>query len=85
VDLGLVDLKTGKPVPMPSGYDEFTVRAYPSWPGGSSEQRRNRELLRRTMEAEGFRIFHTEWWHYDLKSWKEFPAGNRDFDAIPAK
>ena len=33
VDLTLYDLKTGKPVEMVSGYDEFSDRAYPELPG----------------------------------------------------
>src|SRR6185312_821834 len=34
VDLTLFDLRTGKPVDMPSTYDESTDRAYADWPGG---------------------------------------------------
>src|SRR5439155_7900126 len=35
VDLTLFDLKTGKPVDMVSGYDEFSDRAYPDYMGGT--------------------------------------------------
>ena len=35
VDLTIYDLKTGKPVAMPSGYDEFTERASPNYAGGT--------------------------------------------------
>ena len=42
VDLTLYDLKTGKPVEMVSGYDEFSDRAYPNYWGGTSRQRWHR-------------------------------------------
>jgi zinc D-Ala-D-Ala dipeptidase len=57
VDLTLIDLKTGEPVVMPSLYDETTERAYPTYTGGTEEQRRLRDLLRRYMEAEGFAVY----------------------------
>ncbi len=76
VDLTLYDLATGEPVEMLSGYDEFSPRAYPDYPGGTSLQRWQRELLRRAMEAEGFRVYDAEWWHFDYKDWREYPILN---------
>lgn len=69
VDLAIFDLKTGMAVPMPSGYDEFSERASPGYKGGTQEERRNRDLLRRLMEAEGFIVNENEWWHFDNKDW----------------
>ena len=46
IDLSLYDLQTGLEVPMPSGYDEFSERAHPSYAGGTPEQRAARDLLR---------------------------------------
>jgi D-alanyl-D-alanine dipeptidase len=82
VDLSLYDLKTGKPVDMVSGYDEFSHRAYPEYPGGTSLQRWHRSLLREVMEAEGFRIFEGEWWHFDYKEWRHYPIGTMTFEMI---
>jgi D-alanyl-D-alanine dipeptidase len=82
VDLTLYDLATGEPVPMPSGYDEFSPRAFPDYPGGTTAERRNRELLRRVMEAEGFRVYHSEWWHFDHQDWRRYPILNLTFDQI---
>ena len=42
VDLTLWELATGKEVAMPSAYDEFSDRAFPSYQGGSAESRRLR-------------------------------------------
>jgi CubicO group peptidase (beta-lactamase class C family)/D-alanyl-D-alanine dipeptidase len=84
VDLTLYDRRTGKPLEMVSGYDEFSGRAYPDYPGGTSLQRYNRELLRRAMEAEGFRVYDAEWWHFDYQDWRLFPIGNQTFEQIRA-
>src|SRR4030095_7136909 len=82
VDLSLFDLKTGKVVVMPSGYDEMTERSHINYAGGTEEQRRLRDLLRAAMEAEGFVVYEPEWWHYDYKDWKEYPILNISFKEI---
>ena len=82
VDVGLYDLKTGKTLDMGSGYDEFSIRAYPDYPGGTSEQRELRERLRIVMEGDGFKIFHNEWWHFDYRKWKKYPIMNLRFEEI---
>ncbi len=82
VDLGLYDLKTGQVVEVVSGFDEFSDRAYPDYPGGTSRQRWHRDLLRRTMEAEGFTVYSGEWWHFDYKDWKKYPILNKTFEEL---
>ncbi len=82
VDLTLYVLKTGKPVAMPSLYDEFSPRAEPSYAGGTAEQTRLRELLRSAMEAEGFTVYSHEWWHFDYKDWREYGIGNTKFEDL---
>lgn len=72
VDLSVFDLKTGALLPMPSSYDEFTERASPNYAGGTPEETRNRELLRRLMEEEGFTVNPNEWWHFDYKNWEDY-------------
>src|SRR5882672_7714449 len=72
VDLSLVDLGTGAEVKMPSGYDEFSERAFPTYQGGTPESRALRDLLREVMEAEGFTVYTAEWWHFDYKDWKQY-------------
>ncbi|MFN6964566.1 MAG: M15 family metallopeptidase [Pyrinomonadaceae bacterium] len=72
VDLSVYDLKTGKLLPMPSGYDEFTERASPDYRGGTAEERANRDMLRRLMEAHGFTVNPNEWWHFDFKDWERY-------------
>ncbi len=80
VDLTLYDLVTGQPVEMVSGYDEFSPRAFPDHPGGTSLQRWHRELLRQAMEREGFKVYRWEWWHFDFTGWEKYPIMNVTFD-----
>ena len=82
VDLTLFDLATGRPVDMPSTYDESTGRAYADYPGGTSLQRWHRALLRNAMVGEGFVVNPFEWWHFDYRSWRDYPIGNVAFDKI---
>jgi D-alanyl-D-alanine dipeptidase len=82
VDLTLFDIKTGRPIEMPSTYDESTDRAFADYPGGTSLQRWHRALLRRAMEAQGFAVNPTEWWHFDYKDWRQYAIGNVTFDHI---
>jgi D-alanyl-D-alanine dipeptidase len=82
VDLSIYDLKTGKLIEMPSDFDEFTERASPDYTGGTDAERRNRDLLRRLMEAEEFTVNKNEWWHFDYKDWQEYAIYDIPFSEI---
>ncbi len=82
VDLGIYSLKTGKTIPMPSAYDEFTERASPDYAGGTVEERSNRDLLRRLMESVGFTVNPNEWWHFDFKDWEQYAIYDIAFSEI---
>jgi CubicO group peptidase (beta-lactamase class C family)/D-alanyl-D-alanine dipeptidase len=82
VDLTLYELAGGRPVEMVGGYDEMSDRSFPDYPGGSSLQRWHRDLLRRAMEAEGFTVYETEWWHFDYRDWKRYPILNLEFEQL---
>lgn len=82
VDLTLYDRSTGRPVRMPSGYDEMTERAYPTYAGGTANERARRDLLRRAMEAEGFAVNEAEWWHFDFRRWRDYPVLNVPFERL---
>ena len=81
-DISLYDLQTGREAEMPSGYDEFTERAYPNYSGGNAEARARRDLLRRTMEGQGFTVYPAEWWHFDYKDWPQYPILNVPFERF---
>lgn len=82
VDIGLYSRKTGQSVAMGSGYDEFSLRAYSWYPGGTSVQRERRELLRLLMAGEGFTVYPEEWWHFDYASWRSYPLLNVPFHEL---
>jgi serine beta-lactamase-like protein LACTB len=82
VDLTLFDLATGEPAEMVGLYDEMSTRSYPDYVGGTSLQRWQRELLRDAMEAEGFRVYQYEWWHFDFQGWERFRIQNQTFEEI---
>lgn len=82
VDLGLFSLYSGNVIDMGSGYDEFSPRAFPSFPGGTTEQRRLRKLLRLVMEGEGFSVYPEEWWHFDFADWRQYPILNLRFEQL---
>jgi serine beta-lactamase-like protein LACTB len=82
VDLTLYDLKSGEPVEMVSGYDEFSDRAYADHLGGTSRQRWHRDLLRRAMEDEDFTVYSDEWWHFDYRDWPQYGLLNQTFEEI---
>lgn len=82
VDLTLYELRSGRPVEMPSTYDESTDRAHANYPGGTALQRWHRAILRRVMEHEGFTVNPQEWWHFDYRDWKSYPIMNTPFDRV---
>lgn len=84
VDLSIYDLRTGRNLPMPSEYDEFTERASPNYSGGSDEERSNRNLLMQLMESSGFTVNPNEWWHYDYKDWEKYAIYDISFTEAAA-
>jgi len=82
VDLTIYDLKTRRPIAMPSTYDEFSDNAKPEYTGGTDEERAHREFLRKAMEAEGFTVYPTEWWHFDYREWRRYPILNVPFSEV---
>lgn len=85
IDLSIYDLKTGMPIDMPSGFDEFTERASPDYTGGTEKERANRDMLRRLMEAEGFTVNQNEWWHFDYKDWEKYAIYDIPFSEAGKK
>jgi CubicO group peptidase (beta-lactamase class C family)/D-alanyl-D-alanine dipeptidase len=56
------------PLDMGTAFDFFATRANTDSPEVTAEQRANRNLLREAMEAQGFRNYEKEWWHYTLRA-----------------
>ncbi|MEI6692895.1 MAG: M15 family metallopeptidase [Chlorobium sp.] len=75
VDVSLADLK-GNPLPMPSDYDDFSVKAHRDYTGASPEAKKNCAILETAMKNEGFDPFPTEWWHFDAPGWESYPVSD---------
>ena len=72
VDVTIVT-KDGKELVMPSQFDDFSEKSHKNYMGGTAEEHLNRALLNEVMEKYGFVGLETEWWHFDLKTWKNYP------------
>lgn len=68
VDLSLVDAETCEEIDMGGSYDFFGERSHHDFRGISAKQKKNREILRRSMMKYGFRPYSEEWWHYTLRN-----------------
>lgn len=82
VDLTLVD-RNGKELQMPTGFDDFTVKAHRNYTGASAQARKNSKLLEDAMKKYGFIPLPTEWWHFDAPGWDKFVILDVPFGAIP--
>jgi D-alanyl-D-alanine dipeptidase len=85
VDVGLVELESGRVLEMPGAFDEMSERSHVEYAGGTPGQRANRDRLRAAMEEGGlFKVYPEEWWHYDFKDYREFPVLDVPFSEIPS-
>ncbi len=82
VDLTLVD-RNGKELEMPTGFDDFTVRAHRNYSGASAQAKKNSKQLEDTMKKYGFIPISTEWWHFDAPGWDNFAILDIGFGEIP--
>ena len=61
---------------MPCEYDTFSEVAYPTYMGGTSEERSKRDFLIQVMKKQGFKVHSNEWWHYDHKLCNQYKILN---------
>lgn len=84
VDLTLVD-RNGKELEMPTGFDDFTEKAFRNSSEASPQAKKNSQLLEDAMKKYGFIPLTTEWWHFDAPGWDKFSILDIPFGAIPLK
>ncbi|RVT98141.1 D-alanyl-D-alanine dipeptidase [Mucilaginibacter limnophilus] len=82
IDLTLINLKTGEELQMPTGYDSFSKKAAADYFDLPYIELHNRWLLRTIMEKHGFKIYPSEWWHYDFAGWERFDLLDVPFEAL---
>lgn len=79
VDLTIVD-KNGNELDMGTPYDFFGQKAHSDFTDLPEKVLQNRRLLKKTMEAVGFRGIRTEWWHFSFGK-KEFELSSVLWDC----
>ncbi len=72
VDLTIVRLSDGNELEMPTGFDDFTEKAWRTYQDLPENVKKNRLLLQHVMERHGFIGLKTEWWHFDWRGWKNY-------------
>jgi len=82
IDMTIIDLKTGKDLPMPTEYDSFKKEAWPSTPVKDPVILKNRTLLIDVMKKHGFKVNGSEWWHFDFIGWSKYEVMDIDFEEL---
>ena len=82
IDMTLIDLKTGKELDMPTGYDAFVKAARPTYPITDEKVKKNRALIIDVMAMYGFRVNSSEWWHFDYRGYKAFSVLDISFEEL---
>jgi len=82
IDLTLINLKTGLELEMPTPYDSFAPEAAADYNKLPEQLIKNRDLLIKTMEKNGFKVLSNEWWHFDFNGWKNYELMDIPFEKL---
>lgn len=82
VDLTIVHLENNQELDMGTGFDNFTEKAWRNCRDISELAQANRMILENAMKKHGFIGLLTEWWHYDLEGYQQFPALDVPFEEL---
>ena len=82
LDMTIVDLRTKQELKMPSDYDAMQKESWPSTPVVDPTVRKNRDTLIAIMEKNGFKVYTTEWWHFDFVGFEKFEVMDIDFEEL---
>lgn len=75
VDITLVDVE-GNELDMGTGFDHFGKEAAHDYSKFSDTILNNRKLLKSIMLQHNFKIFDSEWWHYNLENASKDPLSD---------
>lgn len=74
IDLTLVNAKSGEPLDMGTGFDNFTAKAHHGNTEVTLSAQDNRYRLLGLMTAAGWDCYLKEWWHYQMFSPRDYPV-----------
>jgi D-alanyl-D-alanine dipeptidase len=80
VDITLVDTN-GKALDMGTPFDFFGPEASHNFDNLPDEVKKNRVLLKRIMQQNGFISFDSEWWHYNLQNASKEKVSNTKWNC----
>jgi len=82
VDPTLINLATKKELNMGTGFDHFSDTAHTNFTALPADVLANRRLLQSLMEANGFKVLDTEWWHFYLPDAKSYDLLDLSFKQL---
>ncbi|MFS8082763.1 MAG: M15 family metallopeptidase [Ginsengibacter sp.] len=82
VDLTLTLYGDNKPLPMPTGFDNFSDTAHSNFEQLPDSIKNNREILKKIMEQNGFIQLSTEWWHFYLPGSEKYDVMDISFKRL---
>jgi len=80
----LVEITSGKEIPMPTEYDDFSPKSHPEYANLPDTVIANRKLLFGVMSHFGFTRYPSEWWHFDYNGWDHYPLMDLSFEELEA-
>ena len=82
VDLTLTLYGDDKPLPMPTGFDNFSDTAHSNFGNLPDSIKNNRAILKKIMEQNGFIQLSTEWWHFYLPGSEKYDVMDISFKTL---
>ncbi|MEQ8362802.1 MAG: M15 family metallopeptidase [Cyclobacteriaceae bacterium] len=82
IDLTVINSETKQELNMPTPYDSFQEEAFPDFPLEDQEAVANRTMLIAAMSKRGFKVYDSEWWHFDFVGWEKFDVMDIDFEEL---
>lgn len=82
IDVTLVERVTEKEIPMPTAFDDFSIKANPEYANLPDTVIANRKFLFGIMAYFGFKPIASEWWHFDFNGWENYPLMDLTFEEL---
>lgn len=82
LDMTIIDSKTKNELLMPTEFDSFKKEAWPSADVRDPVARKNRDTLISVMEKNGFRVYESEWWHFNFVGYEKFEVMDIEFEEL---
>ncbi len=82
VDLTLTIYGDNKPLPMPTGFDNFSDTAHSDFNDLPDSVKTNRAILKKKLEQNGFIQLSTEWWHFYLPGSEKYDVMDISFKSM---